>query len=147
MVSTEPRRYYECDDRSRPSQGIAHRRGHRRDEDQLARIKVRATSRQVEQLLCWAEPFEKRTWAIESVGGMGYLLAQQLVARGRRCARCASDLGCADPGVGHEAVEQERSQRCPLDRRCCLASPERFARLSRLITPRSFVSSQSVTGI
>jgi transposase len=32
--------------------------------------------------LCWAEPFEKRTWAIESVGGMGYLLAQQLVARG-----------------------------------------------------------------
>ena len=30
----------------------------------------------------WAEPFEKRTWAIESAGGMGYLLAQQLVARG-----------------------------------------------------------------
>ena len=53
-----------------------------RDEDQIARVKVRATSRQVEQLLGWAEPFEKRTWAIESVGGMGYLLAQQLVARG-----------------------------------------------------------------
>ncbi len=53
-----------------------------RDEDQIASVKVRATSRQVEQLLCWAEPFEKRTWAIESVGGMGYLLAQQLVARG-----------------------------------------------------------------
>ena len=53
-----------------------------RDEDQIASVKVRATSRQVEQLLCWAEPFEKRTWAIESVGGMGYLLAQQLVAHG-----------------------------------------------------------------
>jgi transposase len=53
-----------------------------RDEDQIASVKVRATTRQVEQLLCWAEPFEKRTWAIESVGGMGYLLAQQLVARG-----------------------------------------------------------------
>ena len=53
-----------------------------RDEDQLASVKVRATTRQVEQLLCWAEPFEKRTWAIESVGGLGYLLAQQLVARG-----------------------------------------------------------------
>jgi transposase len=52
------------------------------DEDQIASVKVRATSRQVEQLLCWADPFEKRTWAIESVGGMGYLLAQQLVARG-----------------------------------------------------------------
>jgi transposase len=53
-----------------------------RDEDEIDSLKVRATSRQVEQLLSWAEPFEKRTWAIESVGGMGYLLAQQLVARG-----------------------------------------------------------------
>jgi transposase len=53
-----------------------------RDEDQIACVKVRATLRQVDQLLAWAEPFEKRTWAIESVGGLGYLLAQQLVARG-----------------------------------------------------------------
>jgi transposase len=53
-----------------------------RDEDQIATIKVRSTLRQVDQLLLWAEPFEKRTWAIESVGGLGYLLAQQLVARG-----------------------------------------------------------------
>ena len=53
-----------------------------RDEDQIAGFKVRATSRQVEHLLRWAEPFEKRIWAIESVGGLGYLLAQQLVAKG-----------------------------------------------------------------
>ena len=53
-----------------------------RDEDQIASVKVRATLRQVDQLFTWAEPFGKRTWAIESVGGMGYLLAQQLVARG-----------------------------------------------------------------
>jgi transposase len=52
------------------------------EEDQISSVKVRATSRQIEQLLCWAEPFEKRTWAIESVGGLGYLLAQQLVAQG-----------------------------------------------------------------
>ena len=52
------------------------------DEDQISTVKVRATSRQVDQLLNWADPFEKRTWAIESVGGLGYLLAQQLVARG-----------------------------------------------------------------
>jgi transposase len=32
--------------------------------------------------MSWAECFEKRTWAIESSGGLGYLLAQQLVARG-----------------------------------------------------------------
>ncbi len=51
-------------------------------EDQISRVKVRATRRQVDQLVAWAEPFEKRTWAIESAGGLGYLLAQQLVARG-----------------------------------------------------------------
>ena len=30
--------------------------------------------------------FEKRTWAIESAGGLGYLLAQQLVAQAKRCS-------------------------------------------------------------
>ncbi len=49
------------------------------DESELGSIKVRATRRQVPQLLAWAEPFETRTWAIESAGGLGYLLAQQLV--------------------------------------------------------------------
>ena len=45
-------------------------------EDELAVKKVRATSRQVEQLLAWAEPFETRTWAIEGADGTGFLLAQ-----------------------------------------------------------------------
>ncbi len=53
-----------------------------KDEGEIACVRVRATLRQVEHFLTWAEPFEKRTWAIESVGGMGYLLAQQLVAHG-----------------------------------------------------------------
>jgi transposase len=52
------------------------------EEDQLSSFKVRATCRQVDQLIVWAQPFDKRTWAIESAGGLGYLLAQQLVARG-----------------------------------------------------------------
>ena len=51
-------------------------------EEALSCVKVRATRKQVDQLLDWAEPFEKRRWAIESAGGLGYLLAQQLVARG-----------------------------------------------------------------
>ena len=50
-----------------------------RVESELARVEVRATRRQVEQLLGWAEPFPERTWAIECAGGLGYLLAQQLV--------------------------------------------------------------------
>ena len=53
-------------------------------EDELSSVRVRATRRQVDQLLGWAEPFEKRTWAIESAGGLGYLLSQQLIARGEK---------------------------------------------------------------
>jgi Transposase len=53
-----------------------------RDEMRLATVKVRATRRQVDQLLEWAARFEERTWAIESAGGLGYLLAQQLLGAG-----------------------------------------------------------------
>lgn len=52
------------------------------DERELGSVKVRATRRQLPQLLSWAESFEKRKWAIESAGGLGYLLSQQLVAAG-----------------------------------------------------------------
>ena len=45
-------------------------------------MQVRTGPRQLPELLAWAAPFECRTWAIESAGGLGYLLAQQLVARG-----------------------------------------------------------------
>ncbi len=51
-------------------------------EDELSRLEVRATKTQVDRLVRWAAPFEERTWAIESAGGLGYLLAQQLVAAG-----------------------------------------------------------------
>jgi transposase len=54
------------------------------DEQQLAEIKVRATCQQTERLLAWAEPLGPRTWAVESAGGMGYLLSQQLVGAGER---------------------------------------------------------------
>jgi transposase len=54
------------------------------DEARLATVEVRATRRQVDQLLDWAARFEERTWAIESAGGFGYLLAQQLVGVGER---------------------------------------------------------------
>jgi transposase len=51
-------------------------------EHELARKKVRSGGHQAEHLLAWAASFERRTWAIESAGGLGYLLAQQLVAAG-----------------------------------------------------------------
>ena len=55
-----------------------------RSENELAALNVRSGTRQISQLLEWAAPFGCRTWAIESAGGLGYLLAQQLVARGER---------------------------------------------------------------
>jgi len=51
-------------------------------EVELRRIQVRAGANQVTQLLEWVDGEGPRTWAIESAGGMGYLLAQQLVAAG-----------------------------------------------------------------
>jgi transposase len=51
-------------------------------EREITRITVRAGRRQVEQLLEWADGYTARTWAVEAVGGMGYLLSQQLVAVG-----------------------------------------------------------------
>ena len=51
-------------------------------EGPLGEVKVRASAGQVERLLDWAVPFGERTWAVEGAGGLGYLLAQQLVAAG-----------------------------------------------------------------
>ena len=51
-------------------------------ETHLGQLQVRTGPRQISELLVWAAPFEGRSWAIESAGGLGYLLAQQLVARG-----------------------------------------------------------------
>jgi len=48
----------------------------------LDELRVRACSKQTDQLRCWAASFPDRVWAIESARGLGYLLAQQLVAAG-----------------------------------------------------------------
>jgi transposase len=53
-----------------------------RGQRELRRITVRAGRRQVVELLEWADGVSPRTWAVECAGGMGYLLAQQLVAAG-----------------------------------------------------------------
>lgn len=44
--------------------------------------KVRAAATQAVALIDWAQGFGPRTWAVESAAGLGYLLAQQLVAAG-----------------------------------------------------------------
>ena len=51
-------------------------------EKVLGELTVRSGANQVERLVGWASQFEERTWAVEGAGGLGYLLAQQLVAAG-----------------------------------------------------------------
>ncbi len=52
------------------------------NEHVLDEIRVRSCSTQTVRLREWAERFGERTWAVESAHGLGYLLAQQLVAAG-----------------------------------------------------------------
>jgi transposase len=51
-------------------------------EDELGSLKIRATRNQVGDLQRWAEGFPSRRWAVEGAEGLGFLLAQQLVAAG-----------------------------------------------------------------
>jgi hypothetical protein len=49
-------------------------------EAPLGQLTIRASSRQAARLLDWAAEWPDRTWAVEGAGGLGHLLAQQLVA-------------------------------------------------------------------
>ena len=51
-------------------------------ERELARVRITANKSQVAALLEFAESYQPRRWAIESAGGLGFLLAQQLVRAG-----------------------------------------------------------------
>jgi len=50
----------------------------------LGELRVRASSRQAARLLEWAAAWPERTWGVEGAGGLGHLLAQQLVAAGEQ---------------------------------------------------------------
>jgi hypothetical protein len=49
-------------------------------EEPLGQLRVRAWAVQAERLLGWAQAWPGRAWAVEGAGGVGHLLAQQLVA-------------------------------------------------------------------
>ena len=51
-------------------------------EELLGQLRVRACAARAGQLLAWAAAWPQRTWAIEGAGGLGHLLARQLVAAG-----------------------------------------------------------------
>jgi transposase len=53
-------------------------------ETVLSEMTTRTSRAQAQRLRSWAEKFDERVWAVESANGLGYLLAQQLVACGER---------------------------------------------------------------
>jgi len=62
-------------------------------ERQLGRLRVRASAAQAGKLVDWAAAWPDRTWAVEGAGGLGHLLAQQLVAAGERVLDIQPKLG------------------------------------------------------
>jgi transposase len=69
-------------------------------EEQLAYKRVRASQVQVDKLLAWAAPFPTRVWAVEGADGMGYLLAQQLVATGEHVLNVPATLAARTRVLG-----------------------------------------------
>jgi hypothetical protein len=53
-------------------------------EEPLGQLRVRVSAEQAERLVAWVQAWPDRTWAVEGAAGLGYLLAQQLVAIGER---------------------------------------------------------------
>src|SRR5689334_12993260 len=95
-------------------------------EEPLGELQVRACAAQAEQLLAWAAAWPQRTWAIEGAGGLGHLLAQQLLAAGEQVLDVHPKLGARvrllatgdinknDPNDARSvAVAALRSASCP----------------------------------
>jgi transposase len=94
-------------------------------EEQLGRLRVRASADQAGQLIGWAADWPERTWAVEGATGLGHLLAQQLLGAGERvldvqpklAARVrlleAGDVNKNDPNDARSvAVAALRSRAC-----------------------------------
>ena len=85
-------------------------------EELVGELRVNADRRQRDRLLRFAAPFEPRTWAVEAAGGLGALLAQQLVAAGEMRRRCATDAVGAGAAARLGSDRQDRPARRPLRR-------------------------------
>ena len=53
-------------------------------EEPLGKLRVEASEVQAAELIGWASEWPERTWAVEGAGGLGRMLAQQLLAAGER---------------------------------------------------------------
>jgi transposase len=62
-------------------------------EEPLGELRVRASPAQAQRLLEWAAAWPQRIWAVEGAGGLGHLLAQQLLAAGEQVLDVQPKLG------------------------------------------------------
>jgi transposase len=62
-------------------------------EERLGQLRVPASASQAQRLVKWAAAWPERTWAVEGAGGLGHLLAQQLVAAGEQVLDVQPKLG------------------------------------------------------
>jgi len=85
----------------------------------LDEFKLRASATQADRLRDWAEPFDKREWAIESANGLGYLIAQQLIAAGETVFDVPPVLALPSPSHGLGTIPEERSERRSVGRDRC----------------------------
>jgi transposase len=75
-------------------------------EEPLGELRVCASAIQAERLLAWAAAWPERVWAIEGAGGLGHLLAQQLLAAGERVLDVQPKLGARVRLLANGAVNK-----------------------------------------
>src|SRR5262249_36565498 len=80
-------------------------------ETPLGALRVRASAAQAGKLLEWAAVWPERTWAVEGAGGLGHVLAQQLLAAGERVLDVQPKLGARVRRLGLPCVPVP-PQRC-----------------------------------
>ena len=86
------------------------------DEAVLGQVRVRASAAQAERLLEWAAAWPERTWAVEGAGGLGHLLAQELVAAGEPVLDVQPKLAARVRLLAAGAVNKKDPGRCSLGR-------------------------------
>jgi transposase len=90
-------------------------------EAPLGELRVRASAARAERLVARAAGWPERTWAAGGAGGLGYLLARQLVTAGELVLDVQPRLGARVRLPATGATSQERPQRRPVrwpSRRC-----------------------------
>jgi transposase len=75
-------------------------------EERLGELRVRASAVQAERLVAWAAAWPARIWAVEGAGGMGHLLAQQLLSAGERVLDVQPKLGARVRLLGSGATNK-----------------------------------------